>query len=299
MPIGLTPKAARAMMPLISVETMALAVFPHLIPEPRFIIVIEAYLDDSGTHDGSAVIVVAGFLGSVDEWLKIVPEWQKRLKLDGLHRFRMTDCVAGRAPFDGLSEPRRNLLIDDLCSLIGARDLLGISAAMLRADWDAVVAAEFPDILDVLDSPYYALSSSCIQQAVKHTSDRFDGKESLAIVYDCRPQDSPKQLALPGLYKAHTYWGQSIVAMTPGLSAQFIPLQAADLFANELYRNHVGRHNNPEAFTAHPRLVKLMRNVPLEGNFMNRDALRRQSARFRDLKRSVAEVEHTGVSHDD
>ena len=254
-------------------------------------IAITAYLDDSGTHDPSAVIVVAGFLGSDDEWLKFDPKWLHRLAKDGVRRFHMTDCVNGTKDFAHLPESRRDLLIDDLCSIIGARDVLGISAAMLREDWGSVVVAEFPDVLDVLDSPYYALSSSCIQQAVRYTADKYDGKENLAIIYDCRPQNSAKQLALPGLYEAHAYWGQSIMAITPGLSERFAPLQSADLFANELYRNHVERLRNPASFKVHPRLVTLSQNAPLAGDLMSRNALRRLCAQFRDLKRSAV-TEH-------
>ena len=286
--IRFTPKIANPMLPLISVGTMALGLFQGLIKGPKLIIVITAYLDDSGTHDPSDVVVVAGFLGSDDEWLKFEPEWVDRLAEDELQRFHMTDCVNGTKDFADLPKSRRDLLIDNLCSIIGARDVLGISAAMLREDWDSVVVAEFPDILDVLHSPYYALSSSCIQQAVRHTNEMFGGKESLSIVSDCRPQDSAKQLALPGLYKDHAYWGQSIVTITPGLSKQFVPLQAADLFANELYRNHVERMRNLAASKTHQRLVMLRRNAPLAGNLVNRDVLRRQCAQFRDMKQSAA-----------
>lgn len=275
--------------PSISVEMMVGGLFPRLVEGPRYIIVIRAYLDDSGTHRDSPVVVVAGFLGSEDEWKALEPSWQARLAQDGVKRFHMTHCLAGEKEFGAKPRWRRDLLIDDLTAIIGARDLLGISAVMLLEDWDAIVVAEYPDVLDVMESPYYTLSSSCIQQAARYTEDRFNGKESLSIIYDCRPQDSSRQRALGDLYKAHEYWGKSIVSISPGNSAQFIPLQAADLFANELYRNHVGRRRDPAAYSAHPRLVALRRNAPLAGDFRNRDALRQQCERFRAIKRRAVE----------
>ena len=288
MRIRLLPTIANPMLPLISDRAMAQGLFHGLIKSPKLMIKITAYLDDSGTHDPSDVVVVAGFLGSDDDWLKFKPEWMNRLAQDEVKQFHMTDCVNGTRDFAGLPQSRRDLLIDDLCSILGAQDLLGISAAMLRKDWGSVVVTEFPDILDVLHSPYYTLSSSFIQQAVRHTIDKFDGNESLSVIYGCRPQDSAKQRALPDLYKAHAYWGQSIIAITPGVSEQFAPLQAADLFANELYRNHVDRMRNPATFKVHQRLVTLRRNAPLAGNLMNRDALRHLCAQFRDLMRRAA-----------
>jgi len=45
--------------------------FPQTVaPENRYLMMLDAYLDESGTHDGSDAVTVAGFLATKDRWLE-------------------------------------------------------------------------------------------------------------------------------------------------------------------------------------------------------------------------------------
>jgi hypothetical protein len=249
---------------------------------------LTAYFDDSGTHEGSNVILAAGFIGSVEEWTRFDPAWRARLESEGLTNFHMTDCVVGKNQFATWREARRDLLIDDLSALLGSSDLLGINAVVHRADWESVVLGEFPDVVDVVDSPYYCVMSACIQQAILHMKGRYGAGEHIAIIYDDRPQDTTRQRNLPNLYEAHPFWGPSIVSISPGSSVKLPPLQAADLFANELYRNHVKWLKDPSAFHGHPRVVKICKSVSLAHGLINKESLRKQCSALRELRKRRA-----------
>jgi hypothetical protein len=38
---------------------------------------LEAYMDESGIHDGAHVCVIAGYYGGESQWRRFEPRWQK------------------------------------------------------------------------------------------------------------------------------------------------------------------------------------------------------------------------------
>src|SRR5438105_4466057 len=62
-----------------SIGRLALGLYPAA-PRGRTFVILTAYYDESGTHGGSPLTVLAGFVGSGDEWVGFEREWQKVLK---------------------------------------------------------------------------------------------------------------------------------------------------------------------------------------------------------------------------
>jgi hypothetical protein len=65
---------------------------------------IEAYFDESGTHDGSRVLCVGGFVIDSDAAREFDAKWGEMLQKYNLPYFHMTDCASGFAPFDKLDQ---------------------------------------------------------------------------------------------------------------------------------------------------------------------------------------------------
>jgi len=77
------------------------------------------YSDDSADHEGS-VFGVGGFVGPLDAWKKLEPEWLAALP-EGIAYFHATDCFTGNNQFEfrkGFSLDRRKSLLDRLTDLI-------------------------------------------------------------------------------------------------------------------------------------------------------------------------------------
>jgi hypothetical protein len=69
--------------------------------------VFESYFDESGSHDGSPVLCVAGYLYDPNGCLELDREWKAVLDEYELPFFRMCACAHGNPPFDHLSLEQR------------------------------------------------------------------------------------------------------------------------------------------------------------------------------------------------
>jgi uncharacterized protein DUF3800 len=68
---------------------------------------VEAYFDESGSHDGSPVLCVAGYIYEKRHAVKLDAEWKEALDRFSLPYFHMVDCAHGNPPFDALSMEER------------------------------------------------------------------------------------------------------------------------------------------------------------------------------------------------
>ena len=66
--------------------------------------IMEAYFDESGTHEGSPDICVAGYLFEKGNAIALDAAWRGMLKDKSLDCFRMSDCAHKTGPFKGWSE---------------------------------------------------------------------------------------------------------------------------------------------------------------------------------------------------
>ena len=105
----------------------------------RYLAVLIAYLDDSGTQDDGPVFAVGGWVASASQWFILELEWRKILASEGVTRFRASELENGKGEFADWKKDRR---IDFQCRLA---DALGkwSQAGVGRG----VPVAEFRDIL--------------------------------------------------------------------------------------------------------------------------------------------------------
>jgi hypothetical protein len=100
-----------------------------------------AYFDDGGHPDNQDLVLVAGFLSSTEQWLKVETEWQNALESLGLPRstvFRMTDFMAGtnpKSPSYGWDENKRHRLLNKLVHILAIRTLKRFSETVFMKDY--------------------------------------------------------------------------------------------------------------------------------------------------------------------
>lgn len=97
---------------------------------------LECYFDESGTHGGSPVMCVAGYLFDKDQCKALDVKWKEVLDRFRLPYFRMSACAHGQKPFDQLSPQQCIDVEKEMIQLINEHALLGAAVAVNERDYN-------------------------------------------------------------------------------------------------------------------------------------------------------------------
>lgn len=105
---------------------------------------LECYLDDSGTHQGSSVVVWGGVLGHPTYIQQLSEDWAALLRCpcDGkppIRRFHSFDLMAGRGEFEGYNQAERDLTRRNFRKAITDNDLSVLAFGVSAESWEAIV----------------------------------------------------------------------------------------------------------------------------------------------------------------
>jgi hypothetical protein len=91
---------------------------------------IDAYLDESGIHDGAEICVVAGYFGGGGQFKKLGSAWQRVLAKHGvaLEEFHATEMVRAR---------RYQPMLLELAQTIGGYRVYPVSFGIVVADFNS------------------------------------------------------------------------------------------------------------------------------------------------------------------
>jgi hypothetical protein len=104
-----------------------------------YAVMIHAYFDESGSHSGSVVTCVAGYLFTTEQLQRFEVEWRDALDRLSIASFHMVDCAHGTGNFKGVPAPDRAELVKRLIGIIKRRAEIGIVASVRPADYKPFV----------------------------------------------------------------------------------------------------------------------------------------------------------------
>jgi hypothetical protein len=116
-----------------------------VVPEGGCVVVLsEVYFDESGTHDGSPMMTMAGYLFKAEQSKLFSRDWQKCLHRLGLPAAHMTDCATGNGDYARMSMEQRILSEKLLIQNIKRRSVLGFSIAVDPTMYDEIMGPFAP-----------------------------------------------------------------------------------------------------------------------------------------------------------
>ena len=240
-----------------------------------------AYIDESGRHDktgqkeGSAQIIIGGWVNRSDAWPGFCQKWQSVLdkyKIEYFHFYEWSDAVAvarkkrqpsasyAKNPFRGLPFQKLNSLLFELAEIAGQTDKIMVGSFVPTRDFHA--AKNHPNYKNFPrshDDPYHACLHDFFRNLPMEIKEqRPEWSEPIAVFFD---QNDDKewncavQSAFMAAKKDNPNFAELVFAdkkIHPHL-----PLQAADMLVYR-FRQIVGKFTDPDALPNPNRLDDLL-----------------------------------------
>lgn len=244
-----------------------------------------AYLDESGTHKGSRITAVSGFVGTKDTWAEIENSWKEALADFEVPAFHSVDCEQGEGDFSRMDIALRVALVNRLARLIGRQKgrLLPVWSAVFNDGWEKV--QRIGRFGEAHPKPFH-LCFRYVAQRLSDWSARQAGGSQIALVYAEQSEFERSVLDLYSAYRDTRREGR-FVSLTIASPRVYVPLQAADLLAYEMNWDwtELEYGANRETLTSRYRTpLKFIRDGlgVLAGGGYDEDAIRLHMRRFNE-----------------
>lgn len=234
------------------------------------IAMLAAYFDESGTHDNSLVVSIAGLVGHMRDWHRLEAPWKRNLKTSRIEVFH-----ASARP-DGMSDGLWGSLKNGLADAIHDQELTVIGTSLSRRDWDLCATQGFRDVYH--NNPYHFCFAVTMQQ-INRWSNMHAGGEPVALVFAEQKEYETAAKETYELYR-HSDEYDKLGTFTWGKPQCLIQLQAADLVANETYHNVKSRVRHGEGNYAVSPVVSRLRKPNPSQIFFDCDGFMNGSKRI-------------------
>jgi hypothetical protein len=139
--------------------------FPSRLRKSRCIVILNGFVDDSGSGRGSGqgnVFVLAGFVSTAELWEQFSDEWEEICaKHPATHDFKMRKAI--RLKENNWTQEERDNRINELIQLIKRKAKYRVDAVLARPNYENLVRGKLPP---EIDDPYFVLFYQVIMSFV-------------------------------------------------------------------------------------------------------------------------------------
>jgi len=212
---------------------------------------LTAYIDDSGTHDGSHNCVIGGYWGGVKEWSQFEAQWNRVLRSEGIQEFKANEFWPrpdGKriGPYARWSDERHQHFIDRLLTIIEDRRVYPFVYGVLNADWSTRLPM-FKRVFSAIDGGRNFHEDDLksvflpIQIAFAKVTQYCKPGKRMNFVFDDDPRTTARIAEIYSTLKQEAVDTNDAFRFTVGSlgfedSKEAAPLQAADLLVYEAHR---------------------------------------------------------------
>src|SRR5229473_3740600 len=127
--------------------------------------ILTAYFDESGTHDGSGLSAMAGFVGNARQWSKFEKRAGKLFKRFRVDVFHTIDVRRTDKDFEGWKVDRKIEFLDEFQHIINETLESGVASFIRDDDYEYYSKLSWPKKTR-RDSKYGILFRACLSQVV-------------------------------------------------------------------------------------------------------------------------------------
>jgi hypothetical protein len=233
------------------------------------LVALTIYLDESGVHRDSKAVTVAGFVSTAERWVSFEREWRDALSDYGLPSFHMVDFAALRGPYSHWQDAQQRIRFGRLLEIIKSHVVYGVGIGIPTEPYHrlfspeakahvggpygfaaAVAFLEFSHQLrDVIEDPWLAYVFEAGQPGIDQITNLFQ--------YNVQMPEQKTDLRLLSLAFEN--------------KIDFVPLQAADVLAYELFRHLPGQLGLEKRPEVPRRNLQLLSEIPHHWAFVNEE----------------------------
>ena len=261
-----------------------------------------AYVDESGTHDGSPVVALAGYLSPYQGWNDFEDQWNRIMRRFRVNDFHMTDFETHHAEFEDnnyWTPDIRTRLMERVTALCQQKTTLGIGCAVIREQYDRLLS---PKIRHDLRHPYYFCLYACLNMLLHSNDLRVKSLKPIQFLFDQKP----------GRFRLGSVWvhwethageffrklrggldaeGATIGEISFGKRREYPQLRAADLLVYEVARMRMKLWKKSER-DMRKSLAALAKDMNLLVTFPDEQEIRN----FGKIIETAAEAEAKGMN---
>jgi hypothetical protein len=232
------------------------------------LVMLKAYFDDAGTHEGSPVVVLGGPIGTIPDWEYFAESWKARLanplpeaSKPPLTQFHLSPCLNGQGEFAYYKPVEREAVARNFRDIIHRSKLASTASAVDRSAWDELVIGSTRDLLGDAIQPCFI---HCLDRATDLTPDGYE----IAIMFD-EGIANERLHKIIDLYKAYSAREikRDFCSVTFGKVRKILPLQGADIIATESYWHWLATNGSTEP---RPPFISFIERMPAEGLTLDR-----------------------------
>lgn len=211
------------------------------------------FFDESGTHDGSEIVGMAGLVSTYDRWTRWELEWNRILASRHIRVFHFTDFMAREGEFrNDWTNAERDEFMSRLCRSVSDNIILGVSCSVFREEYAAFLPSRLRE--EIKHLYYFNLYMVLLMlQKWEDFNARLTLPRPLRLLFDRKKGYEGFAAAiyysLLNKFEAFGWDPKKMGDLAFGSKELDIPLQAADLFAGVTRRHFLRcrRHNlSPE-----------------------------------------------------
>lgn len=211
---------------------------PHGPRENRLLLMLQGYIDDSGSDGTRIPFVLAGYILAAEKWADFSDAWKSELeRKPRIKYFKMNEAVSGDGQFKGLSEEFRKCKVRDLIAIINRYKPSGICVFAKWDEWKQLIEPYVPRISKY---PYTALFMLMLDAVVSYEKSIGIFPEKIQLDFD--EQGDIGRLTLQWYSIINQFFHPDlaqIISRTPTMlnDKEYVALQAADLLAWAIRRD--------------------------------------------------------------
>ena len=239
-------------------------------------VALQAFADDSAAESGDKRLFLAGYISTVERWIRFSRAWQAELRrTPAIAYLKMSEAAGKTGQFERWSESDRNVKLLSLANIISDHAPWFIYCSVSRTEYNRILAPIAPR---PFKNPYFSCFWGVISLAGRVRQEfAADDGPSIDFVFDEQGGMGREAVMWYGWLKED----QSDLVIKRSLGAtpifrddkDVLPLQAADMLAWHLRRDHEYRGED--------RPIKGLLMTAGAGIDIDRAALERQAKQMR------------------